>query len=61
MIRGCDFTGTEDLWKDSPEVEETNEVKKESAHMPKAQGMRHIFLGGPLRLAFYEFSLSPSN
>jgi len=61
MIRGCDFTGTEDLWKDSPEVEETNEVKKETAHMPKAKGLWLIFLGGPLCLAFYEFSLSQSN
>jgi len=61
MIRGCDFTDTEDPWTDSPKVEETNEVKKERAHMPKTKGLQLIFLGGPLCLVFYEFSLSQSN
>jgi hypothetical protein len=42
-------------------VEETNEVKKERAHMPKAKGLWLIFLSGPLSLAFYELSLLPSN
>jgi len=42
-------------------VEETNDVKKERAHMPKAKGLWLIFLVGPLCLVFYEFSLSPCN
>lgn len=61
MIRGCDFTDTDDLRKDSCKVKETNEVKKERAHVPKTKGLQLIFLGGPLSLVFSEFTLSPSN
>jgi hypothetical protein len=44
MIRGCDFIDTEDLWKDSPEVEETNEVKKrKSTHAKSKRLAAHIF------------------